>query len=271
MNIESLMEQAPQIVFAYGIKLVLALVIFIVGKWIAKFISKLLEKGLQFRSIDKTITVFARNISYYVLLAAVAIAVLGQLGVQTASLVAVVGAAGLAVSLALQGSLSNFAAGVMLILFRPCKVGDFVEAGGTTGTVADISIFSTTILTGDNKTVTVANATIMGGNITNFSTQQERRIDMVVSVSYSANLQQVKDELKAIAEADPRILTTREVIIGVAELADSSVNLVFWPWVNSSDYLRVKFDLTERIKNRFDEVGIGIPFPQMDVHVQQAA
>ena len=271
MNIEELMEQAPQLLITYGTKLVLALAIFFVGKWIARFISGLLEKGLQSRSVDKTVTVFMRNISYYVMVVVVVIAALGQLGVQTASFVAVIGAAGLAVGFALQGSLSNFAAGVLLILFRPCKVGDFIEAGGTMGVVEDISIFSTTILTGDNKTVTVSNSAIMGGNITNYSTQAERRIDMVVGVSYSANLQQVKDELKALAEADPRVLTTRDVTIGVAELADSSVNLVFRPWVNSADYWPVKFDLTEKIKNRFDELGIGIPFPQMDVHLQQAA
>ena len=208
--------------------------------------------------------------SHYILLMVVIIAALGQLGVQTASFVAIVGAAGLAVGLALQGSLSNFAAGVLIILFRPIKVGDFVEVAGVSGSVSDISIFATTLLTGDNKTVIIANADVTGGNITNFSTQPVRRVDLVVGVAYDANIQQVKDELKALAEADERILKDRDVTIGVVELADSSVNLVFRPWVNSADYWGVYFDLNERIKNRFDEVGIGIPYPTMDINVAKA-
>lgn len=271
MNLESIMEQAPEFAMTYGTKVVMALLIFVVGKWLAKIVSNLLEKGMNARSVDKTITVFVRNIVYYIFVVIVVIAALGQLGIQTASFVAIIGAAGLAIGFALQGSLSNFAAGVMLILFRPCKVGDFIEAGGTMGVVSDVSIFATTILTGDNKTVTVANAGIMGGNIVNYSTQPERRIDMVVGVSYDADLQKVKDELKAIAGADSRILTTKDVTIAVAELADSSVNLVFRPWVKTADYWPTKFDLTEKIKNRFDELGVGIPYPQMDVHVQQTA
>lgn len=271
MNFESLMEKAPELIVLYGTKVVLALAIFFIGKWAAKFVAGLLEKGMNSRAVDKTITIFVRNIVYYILMVVIVIAVLGQVGVQTASFIAIIGAAGLAVGFALQGSLSNFAAGVLLILFRPCRVGDFVEAGGAAGVVSDISIFATTILTGDNKTITVANASIMGGNIVNYSTQPERRIDMIVGVSYEADLQQVKDELKAIAEADERVLKTKDVTIGVAELADSSVNLVFRPWVNSGDYWPTKFDLTEKIKNRFDELGIGIPYPQMDVHVRQVA
>ena len=271
MNFDEIMERAPEFIIFYGTKLVLALVIFFVGKWAAKFISNLIERTMNARAIDKTITIFVRNIVYYILLIVVFIAVLGQLSVQTASFVAIIGAAGLAIGLALQGSLANFAAGVLLILFRPCKVGDFVEAGGAAGTVADISIFATTILTGDNKTITVANASIMGDNIVNYSTQALRRIDMIVGVSYDADLQQVKSELKALADADERVLKEKDVTIGVAELADSSVNLVFRPWVNSSDYWPTKFDLTEKIKNRFDELGIGIPYPQMDVHIQKQA
>jgi len=271
MNLEEMMEQAPELMILYGTKSVLALVIFFIGKWIAKFITGLLEKGLNSRSIDKTITIFVRNIVYYILIVVILIAALGQVGVQTASFVAIIGAAGLAVGLALQGSLANFAAGVLLILFRPCRVGDFVEAGGAMGVVSDISIFATTILTPDNKTITVANASIMGNNIVNYSNQPTRRIDMVVGVSYEANLQQVKDELKVLADADERVLKNIDVMIGVSELGNSSVNLVFRPWVNNSDYWPTKFDLTEKIKNRFAELGIGIPYPQMDVHLMQAA
>ncbi|GAB1262122.1 mechanosensitive ion channel family protein [Aurantivibrio plasticivorans] len=268
-NVDKMLEQGPEIAIAYGTKIALALAIFIVGKWISNALATLLEKGLTARAIDKTITVFVRNLTYYIMLVIVIIAALGQLGVQTASFVAIVGAAGLAVGLALQGSLANFAAGVMLILFRPCRVGDFVEAGGATGVVSDISIFATTIMTGDNKTVVVANASIMGGNIVNYSTQPERRVDMVIGVSYNANIQQVKEELAAIANADPRVLKTRDVTIGLTELADSSVNFVFRPWVKSADYWPVLFDMNEKIKNRFTEIGIEIPYPQLDVHVQK--
>jgi small conductance mechanosensitive channel len=271
MNFESLIDSAPELAVLYGTKIIVALLIFFIGKAVAKFVTGILEKGMNSRSVDKTITIFMRNIIYYVLMIVIVIAVLGQLGVQTASFIAIIGAAGLAIGFALQGSLANFAAGVLLILFRPCKVGDFVEAGGAAGVVADISIFATTILTGDNKTITVANNSIMGGNIVNYSTQAERRIDMIVGVSYKADLQKVKDELKAMADADERVLKTKDLTIGVAELAASSVNLVFRPWVNSGDYWPTKFDLTEKIKNRFDELGIGIPYPQMDVHIQKDA
>ncbi|GAB1264496.1 mechanosensitive ion channel family protein [Aurantivibrio infirmus] len=270
-DISKLAEQAPELLIVYGTKIALALVIFLIGKWLAKLATGLIQKAMDVRSVDKTITVFIKNLLYYIFLVMVCIAALGQLGIQTASFVAIIGAAGLAVGFALQGSLSNFAAGVMLILFRPCKVGDFVEAGGATGTVSDISIFATTILTGDNKTITVANSSLMGGNIVNYSTQAERRIDMVIGVGYGSNIQQVKDELNAIAAADERVLTTRDVTIGLAELADSSINFVFRPWVKSGDYWPTTFDLNEKIKNRFDELGIEIPFPQMDVHVQKDA
>jgi len=265
-DINTLTEQLPELVIFYGTKIVLALAIFIVGKWLAKLFSRMIEKGMAHRGIDHTILVFVRNLVYYTFLVVVIIAALGQLGVQTASFVAIVGAAGLAIGFALQGSLANFAAGILLILFRPCKVGDYVEAGGTSGTISDISIFATTFLTPDNKTITVANASIMGNNIVNYSTQTERRVDLVVGVSYSSDLDKVKSELKSIAEADSRILTTRDLTIAVLELADSSVNLVFRPWVKTADYWPVYFDLQETIKKRFDAVGIEIPFPQMDVH-----
>jgi len=266
---EKLFEKAPELIITYGTKIALALAIYVIGKWIIKIITTLIEKGLNSRSVDKTITVFVKNLTYYILLVIITIAALGQLGLQTASFVAIVGAAGLAVGLALQGSLSNFASGVMLILFRPCKVGDFIEAAGAMGTVSDISIIATTILTGDNKTITVSNTALMNSNIINYSTQSERRLDLVVGVGYGSNIQQVKDELKSIAENDPRVLTSRDVTIGLAELADSSINFVFRPWVKSSDYWPTKFDINEKIKNRFDELGIEIPFPQMDVHLQK--
>ncbi len=272
MNLESLfdekmIEQIGTLVLTYGTKIVLALAVFIVGKWVAKRVTGFIERRMMASNVDVTISKFVKNILYYIFLTVIIIAALGQVGIQTASFVAIVGAAGLAVGLALQGSLANFAAGVLLILFRPIKVGDFVEVAGVAGVVNEISIFSTTLTTGDNKTIIVANSSVMGSNITNYSTQPTRRVDLVVGVSYDANIQQVKDELQAIADADDRILKDPAVTIGVVELADSSVNLVFRPWVNSADYWGVHFDLHEKIKNRFDEVGIGIPYPTMDLNV----
>ncbi len=264
---EKMIEQVGTLVITYGTKIVLALAVFIIGKWVAKRVTGFIERRMMASNIDVTISKFVKNILYYIFLTVIIIAALGQIGIQTASFVAIVGAAGLAVGLALQGSLANFAAGVLLILFRPIKVGDFVEVAGVAGVVNEISIFSTTLTTGDNKTIIVANSSVMGSNITNYSTQPTRRVDLVVGVSYDANIQQVKDELQALADADDRILKDPAVTIGVVELADSSVNLVFRPWVNSADYWGVHFDLHEKIKNRFDEVGIGIPYPTMDLNV----
>lgn len=263
--------QIIDLAIVYGIKIALALAIYIVGKWIVGLISTAMQKAMDARDVDPTISKFVGSIAYYLMFAFVVIAALGQLGVQTASVVAIIGAAGLAVGFALQGTLSNFAAGVMMILLRPIKVGDFVEVAGTSGSVSEVAIFATTLLTGDNKTIIIANSAVMGGNIINYSTQPERRVDLVVGVGYGSNIQQVKDELQAIADAESRILHDKGVTIGVSELADSSVNLVFRTWVKSADYWGVYFALNERVKTRFDEVGIEIPFPQMDIHTDQAA
>ena len=267
MDIEKIVPIVSEYAILYGVKLIVALLIFVVGKWVANKFCCLLMASMNKKGVDPTLSQFVKNILYYLLLIIVIIAALGQLGIQTASFVAIVGAAGLAIGLALQGSLANFAAGVLMILFRPIKVGDFVEVSGVAGSVSEISIFATTLLTGDNKTVIIANADVTGGNITNFSTQATRRVDLVVGVAYDANIEQVKNELKALASADDRILKDKDVTIGVSELADSSVNLVFRPWVNAADYWGVRFDLNEKIKSRFQEVGIGIPYPTMDVNV----
>jgi small conductance mechanosensitive channel len=205
-----------------------------------------------------------------VLLAFVIIAAISQIGVQTTSLIAVVGAAGLAVGLALQGSLSNFASGVLIVLFRPYKVGDFVEAAGISGAVEAVQILTTVLKTGDNKRVIVPNSQIMDSVITNYSANKRRRIDMVIGVSYDDDLNKVRKTLKELVAADERILTDPTCTIAVAELADSSVNFVLRPWVITADYWDVKFDLTEAIKIRFDDVGISFPFPQQDVHLYQA-
>lgn len=267
VNIEAILNQAPQIIITYGIKIVLAISIYVIGKWLANTLSGLLAKGLAARNVDPTIATFTKNISFYILLALVIITALGQLGVQTASFVAVIGAAGLAIGFALQGSLANFAAGVLLILFRPLKIGDFVEAGGSAGVVKEISIFSTILTTPDNKTVILPNAGIMSGNITNYSTQPERRVDFVLGVSYSSDLKAVRRELEAIASEDERILHEKDVTIGLKELGDSSVNFTFRIWTRTENYWPLYFDTNEKIKNRFDAAGIEIPFPQRVVHM----
>ncbi|MAZ89195.1 MAG: mechanosensitive ion channel protein [Cellvibrionaceae bacterium] len=262
-------EELSALAINYGVKLVMAIVVYVIGKWLANVVANALEKGMSAKSVDATVARFTRNIVYYALFAMVIVAALGQLGVQTASFVAIVGAAGLAIGFALQGSLANFAAGVLLILFRPFKAGDFVEAGGASGVVKEISIFSTILTTGDNKVVVIANNAVMGGNITNYSAMPTRRVDMVVGVGYGADLALVKKTLQELADADDRVLKDPAVTIAVSELADSSVNFVFRPWVNSADYWGVFWAMNERIKIRFDELGIEIPFPQMDVHLDK--
>ena len=201
----------------------------------------------------------------------VIVASLDQLGVDTTSLVAILGAAGLAIGLSLQDSLKNFAAGVMLLVFKPFKSGDFVEAGGTAGTVNKIGIFTSTMTTPDNKEIIVPNGAIYSGTITNFSAKETRRVDMVVGIGYDADLLKAKQVLQEMVEADPRILQEPAPTIAVAELADSSVNFVVRPWVQSADFWGVKFDFTEAVKLRFDKEGISIPFPQMDVHLHKDA
>lgn len=259
-------QALTQLAVEYGIKFALAIVIFIVGRILIKILHRLLMRALKAKDIEPTVSKFVGSIVYYLMFAFVVIASLGQLGVQTASVVAILGAAGLAIGLALQGTLSNFAAGVMLIILRPIKVGDYVEVADVAGNVSEVAIFATTLLTPDNKTIIIANSEVMGNTITNFSTQSERRVDLTIGVSYDADLQQVKRELSEIAAANTKILHDKGVTIGVSELADSSVNFVFRSWVKRDDYWDVFFALNERVKERFDEIGIGIPFPQIDLH-----
>ncbi len=251
--------------------LITAIVIFFVGKWIVNLVVKGLMKGMQKGELDTTLRRFIANLARMLLMLFVIIAAINALGVQTASLIALLGAAGLAVGLALQGSLSNFAAGVLIVLFRPYKVGDWIEGGGISGAVEEVQILTTVLKTGDNKRVIIPNSQIMGSTITNYSANDTRRVDLVVGVSYSDDLDKVRKELEDLVAADERILKDPAVTIAVSELADSSVNFVLRPWVNTADYWAVYFDLTERVKKRFDEVGISIPFPQRDVHIHNVA
>lgn len=256
-------------VIPWALNIVFALAIFIIGRWVAKSVLKLVRKLLVRTKMDGMLIDFVLSISNAILLLFIIIAALDQLGVNTTSLIALLGAAGLAVGLSLQNSLQNFAAGVMLIIFRPFKTGDFIEAGGATGVVEAISIFSTIMRTGDNREVIVPNGSIYDGTITNFSARDPRRIDMVFGIGYDDDIKKAKQILQEILDSDERILKDPAPLIAVGELADSSVNFNVRPWVNSGDYWPVKFDLTERIKITFDENGISIPYPQMDVHLNK--
>lgn len=253
------------------IHVAIAAAIFFGGLWLAKKLKSVLQTQLVKRGTDEMLAGFCASIAHILLTAFVIIAALNQLGVQTTSLVAIIGAAGLAVGLALQGSLSNFASGVMIIAFRPFTVGDFVEAGGVSGTVEGIQIFSTQMKTGDNKTVIVPNASITGGSITNYSAKETRRVDLVFGIGYEDDLLKAKQLLEDIVKSDERILDDPAPLIAVSELADSSVNFVVRSWVKSSDYWAVYFHLNETVKLRFDKEGISIPYPQQDVHMHQAA
>jgi len=244
-----------------------AIAIFIIGRWVAMAVRKGVRRMMDRASVDPMIVGFVGSITYIALLAFVIIAALGQLGIQTTSFIAILGAAGLAIGLALQGSLANFAAGFLMILFRPFKVGDFIEGAGVAGVVESIQIFTTTMKTGDNKTIIIPNAKLSGDNIVNYSAKPTRRVDMTVGVAYDADLSKVRDVLKDIISKESRIHADPEPLIAVAELADSSVNFVVRVWTNTGDYWGVMFAMNETVKNRFDAEGIGIPFPQRDLHI----
>ncbi len=268
-NLESYMAQVPELIVTYGMQLILALVIFFVGKYFANIAQKLTTKLLNKRKVDKTVVSFIANMAWAAVFVFTIIATLGQLGVQTASLVAVLGAAGLAVGLALQGSLSNFAAGVLMVLFRPCRVGDYVEAAGIEGFVDEITIFSTKLRTPDNKIITAPNSAVMDGTIVNYSTMDTRRVDLVIGVSYDADLKQTKAVLSKALENNSHVLKDPSYSVALAELGDSSINFVVRPWVKSADYWPARFDILEDIKLALDEANIGIPYPQMDIYVKE--
>ena len=261
------MQGYIDLAIAYGIKVLGAIAIFIIGKWAAKMLTNLFRKALEKSNTDPTLIKFLGDLIYFGLLVLVIIAALGTLGVNTTSFAAIIGAAGLAIGLALQANFSNFGAGVVLLFLRPFKVGDFVEAGGATGSVESIGIFNTTIKTGDNRVIIVPNSNIIGGNIVNYSKEPIRRIDLVIGVGYDDDLKLVKQTLEEILQSDERILKDPPPSISLAELADSSVNFNVRPWVKSEDYWPVRSDLLEKIKVTFDERGITIPYPQLDVHV----
>ena len=264
-------QQYIDLAISWGIKIAGAIVVFIIGKWIAKIITNFLRKALEKANIDSTLVKFLGDLAYFGLLVLVIIAALGTLGVDTTSFAAIIAAAGLAVGLALQQNVSNFGAGVLILFLRPFKIGDFVEAGGATGVVEAIGIFNTTFKTGDNKIILVPNSNIIGNNIVNYSREPIRRIDLVIGVGYEDDLKLVKETLEDILNSDERILKDPAPSVSLAELADSSVNFNVRPWVKSEDYWAVRSALLEKIKLTFDEKGINIPYPQLDVHLDQKA
>ncbi len=260
-------DNIVEIVAGYALSLVMAILVFLIGKWIAKRITALLVKVLRkVKGMDETLVKFLENIVYYILMIVVILSALSELGIETTSFLAILGAAGLAIGLALQGSLGNFASGVMIILFKPFKVGDVVSAGGVTGSVQEVTIFNTIMITPDNQKVIVPNSSITGGSITNINANPTRRVDLVVGIGYEDDIKKAKEVLNSIVEADQRVLKEKGITVAVSELADSSVNFVVRAWVNTPDYWGVKFDLTEKIKITFDKEGISIPYPQQDVH-----
>lgn len=253
----------------WGINIVTAALIFIIGLLVVKLLINLLGKALGRTKLDLILIEFIQAIAKALLLIFVIVAALDRLGVNTTSLIAVLGAAGLAIGLALQGSLQNFAAGFMLLMFRPFKAGDYVEAAGTGGMVEKISIFSTILRTPDNKEVTIPNGSIYRDNITNYSARDTRRVDMIFNISYGDDIKKAREIISAALKADERILPEPEPTIVVGALSDSSVDFWVRPWVNTSDYWPVKWDLTEKIKIDFDNNDITIPFPQMDLHLDK--
>lgn len=250
----------------YGLKIVAAVAIFIIGKWATKKITKLVKTLMEKAKIDKTLVEFAESLVYFSLLVVVILASLNALGIDTTSFLAMLGAATLAVGLALQGSFSNIGAAVLIIIFRPFKVGDFVEAGGASGTVEDINLFSTIIAPVDNRTIIVPNSKIIGGNITNYSMKKNRRVDHVFGIGYDDDLKLAKELLMDMMINDKRVLQEPAPFVAVSELGDSSVNFITRAWVDGSDYWAVYFEQIEKVKLLFDEKGISIPYPQMDIH-----
>ncbi|GMQ47714.1 small-conductance mechanosensitive channel MscS [Vibrio sp. 10N] len=266
---EKWLTNNSDLLLQYGVNIISALLILFIGNIVVKAIAGSVAKLLHKKKMDKAVVEFIHGIVRYTLFVIVLIAALSRIGVQTASVVAVIGAAGLAIGLALQGSLSNFAAGVLIVGFRPFKSGDYVEIGGVAGSVDSIQIFQTVLTTPDNKMVVVPNASVIGSPITNYSRHATRRIDHVIGVSYGADLKKTQEVIRKTLEADERVLKEPGITVGVVALADSSVNFVVRPWVRTEQYWDVYFDTLQAIKEALDAEGIEIPFPQMDVHLNK--
>lgn len=253
----------------YGLKIIAALAIFFIGKWGVKKITALIKKIMLKAALDLTLVEFLENVIYFALLIVVIIASLNALGINTTSFLAVFGAASLAIGLALKDSLSNIGAAVLIIIFRPFRVGDFIEAAGTSGKVEEINLFSTIMATPDNKTIMIPNSSVINSSITNYSSKPTRRVEHIIGVSYGDDLKFVKEVLHQIIKEDQKILQDPAPLVAVSELGQSSVNFTLRVWVNNDDFWDVHFDMLEKIKLKFDEKGITIPFLQMDIHTKR--
>jgi small conductance mechanosensitive channel len=266
---EELIESLIDLGSVWGLRVIGAIALLIVGRIICGVIRRTARRGLERSGVDESLVPFVSSLVYYAAMAVVVIAVLNLFGIQTASVIAVIGAASLAVGLAMQGTLSNFAAGVMLLVFRPFKLGDFVEVASTSGTVKEIGIFSTTLHTGDNKKIIIPNSSVYGGTVTNYSANPTRRNDLVMGISYDDDIGTAIATIERVLGSDSRVLADPAPVIAVSELADSSVNLVVRPWCDVGDYWPLRFDLTRRLKEELEAAGCSIPYPQHDVHVQR--
>ncbi|USZ50903.1 mechanosensitive ion channel family protein [Halomonas sp. DN3] len=271
LDVEALIEFASTTGLQFLINLVAAAAIFIIGRWVAKAVHRVVVKGMQRADVEPLLVKFLGNILYALLLTFVILAAISRIGIQTASLIAVIGAAGLAVGLALQGSLANFAAGVMVIIFRPYRIGDYVEAGGVSGTVEDVQIISTELSTPDNRKIIVPNGQMMSGAVVNYSAHATRRVDLTVGVGYDDDIDTVRRVLESVVADDPRVLSEPAPNIRMNAMGDSAITWIVRPWVQASDYWDVYWEMTEEIKRRFDREGISIPFPQRDVHLYHHA
>lgn len=266
---EELLPKLIEWISAFGLKLIAAIAILIFGSLIVKVLKKLLIKALEKKKVDQAISSFIISITYSALWVFVILASLAQLGVETTSFMAVIGAAGLAIGLALQGSLSNFAAGFLIIILRPFKVNDYVEIAGMSGSIKKINIFTTELVSFDNKKFIVPNSKVMDGTISNYTTEKTRRVDLTFGISYTDDFKKAKEIMNKIADEHKLILKSKPSIIRLGELGDSSVNMTMKVWVKTENYWDVYFDLHEQVKEQFDKQDITIPFPQMDVHMIQ--
>jgi small conductance mechanosensitive channel len=264
---EQVINKVSDLLVTNGFEILAAILILVIGLWLAKVVSNILRGQLEKTKIDKTLASFLFHICHSALIIFVVIAALTKVGIPTASFIAVLGAAGLAVGFALQGSLSNFAAGILIIIYRPFKVGDVVELGGKLGTIADIHIFTTTMNSPDNLKILIPNAQATSGSITNYTANGTRRVDMVFRVSYSNDIKKVQQIMRNVLAADSRVLADPSPVVAIKELGESSINFFVMPWVKTKDYGDVLFETTEKIKLAFDANDIKIPFPQRDVHL----
>ncbi len=268
-NLDQIIQSLTAMLSAWGLKVLGAIALLIIGRLVAGWVRRLVLRAMDRGGVEPTLRPFIAGMAYWTLYAVVIVAVLGLVGIQTASLLAVFGAAGLAVGLAMQGTLSNFAAGVMLLLFRPFQVGDYIDAGGTAGSVEAIGLFTTTLNTPDNVKIIIPNSSVFGETIKNYAANETRRNDMVVGISYDDDIGTAISVIGRVLAADARVLKEPQPQIAVAELGDSSVNLVVRPWCKKEDYWVVRFDLMRAMKEQLEAAGCSIPYPQRDVHLFQ--